>query len=84
MRDFLREQGIRVLDKEESQANPLLLADVDLFDVKERDDVVLSVLEEWFKRFQELQTVRRGSKIPHVVFPASPGIVLSRLQCLVP
>jgi len=82
MRELLEEQGVSVRSKEESQTLSIPLADEQMFDVKDRAEVVLDVLEEWFKRFETLRSLQpggRGSKIPHVVLPASPGMGKSRL-----
>jgi hypothetical protein len=42
-------------------------------DIKDRQDAVKAVLDAWFSRGRQL-AVKNKDRLPHVVFPASPGI----------
>jgi hypothetical protein len=74
LRAFLAEcPGIELLEEDTCGRYPQAMAQAQIFPIKDRQDAVKAVLDAWFSRGRQL-AVKNKDRLPHVVFPASPGI----------
>jgi hypothetical protein len=72
IRHLLVKQGVALLPKDMCGKFPIQLAQANFFMVKDREGPVKEVLDEWFDR-DIMLSFGEGDRLPHVVFPGSPG-----------